>query len=321
MMKVIVTGANGFVGRALCHSLIGINYSVVGAVRAADRVGAHEHYGHMVVGDIGGATSWRRCLQDSDVVVHLAARTQNASHPQALAALRRVNVEGTERLAYQAAAVGVRRLVFVSSIKVHGEETCGRSFTVDDALSPVDAYARSKLEAEQVLRRVAAETDMEIVLVRPPLVYGPGVKGHFLRLMRWIDSGLPLPLASVANQRSLIALDNLVDFLILCIHHPAAAGQAFLISDGQDLSTPELTRRIASGLHRPARLWPMPPRLLRAMARAGGKLAWCDRLCGSMQVDMSRTRAVLDWRPPVGVGEAISNTANWYRGQRAVADR
>jgi nucleoside-diphosphate-sugar epimerase len=320
MTKVVVTGANGFVGRALCKSLVGAGYSTIGTVRTHGRVDASTRCAYAITGDIDRTTNWFSCLNAADAVVHLAAQMQDihASDSEPLAELRRVNVEGTENLAWQAAASGVKRFVYVSSVKVHGEQMSGRPVTVDDAPSPTDPYAISKLEAERVLRHVAAETGLQVTLVRPPLIYGPGVQGNFLRLIQWIDKGLPLPLANVDNRRSLIALDNLVDFLVLCIHHPAAVGQTFLISDGEDLSTPELMRRIADAMGRPLRLWPMPPTLLRLIAGAIGKRHWFDKLCGSLQIDASRAREVLGWRPPAPMDQALSLTVAWHRGEKGI---
>jgi nucleoside-diphosphate-sugar epimerase len=316
--KVVVTGANGFIGLALCRALATAGRAVTGAVRAANRQRSDARHEHAVVGDIDNATNWLRYLQGADAVVHLAARTQNMGLNGAafLRAMRRVNVEGSENLARQAAASGVKRLVYVSSIKVNGDRTGARPFMIDDQPSPQDAYAISKFEAEQALWRVASETSLEIVLVRPPLVYGPRVKGNFLRLMQWTDKCLPLPLADLKNRRSMIALDNLTDFLMLCTHHPAAAGQIFLINDGLDLSTPELMRRIARALGRSARLWPMPVTLLRLAAHATCMQAEFDRLGVSLQVDASYARKRLAWRPRISVDEALSHTAKWYHAQK-----
>lgn len=316
--KVLITGANGFVGFALCQSLVDAGCTVTGAVRAADRQRDDRGHAHVIIGDIDGATDWLRCLQGAEAVVHLAARMQNPHLTGAalLRAMRQVNVAGTDNLARQAAASGVRRFVYVSSIKVNGERTGARPFRVGDHPSPQDAYAISKYEAEKVLRRVAAETGLEIVLVRPPLVYGPNVKGNFLTLMQWMDKGLPLPLAAIENRRSLIALENLIEFLMLCLHHPRAAGQTFLISDGEDLSTPELLRRIACALGRPVHLWPMPLVLLRFAALATGKRNEFNRLGGSLQVDASYARERLAWHPRASLDEALSRTVEWYRAQK-----
>ncbi len=228
-----------------------------------------------------------------------------------LAAFRQTNTAGTLHLARQAAAAGVRRFVFVSSVKVNGEGTAeGSPFTAADAPAPQDPYGISKMEAEQGLRQIAVDTGMEVVIVRPPLVYGPGVKANFATLMRWLQRGIPLPLGAVTdNRRSLVALDNLVDLLITCIHHPAAANQTFLVSDGEDLSTTALLRRMGQALGKPALLLPVPPALLALGAKVLGKGDVAQRLLGSLQVDITHTRETLGWTPPIGVDEGLRRAA------------
>jgi len=231
---------------------------------------------------------------------------------------RRVNVEGTLQLARQAAVAGVRRFVFISSIKVNGEDTTqGIPFSPDGAREPKDAYGTSKCEAEQGLQALAAETDMEVVIIRPVLVYGPGVKANFLSMMRWLSRGIPLPFGAIHNKRSLVALDNLVDLIVTCIDHPAAANQVFLVSDGEDLSTTDLLRRMASALGKPARLLPVPAWLLEFGARLLGKQDLAQRLCGSLQVDISKTRELLGWTPPVSVDEGLRKTAQYFLEHRS----
>ena len=223
-----------------------------------------------------------------------------------LAAYRVVNTEGTINLARQAAAAGVRRFVFISSVKVNGEETSpGQPFTEEDEPAPLDPYGISKLEAEQGLRDLATATGMEVVIIRPPLVYGPGVKANFLTMMRWLNKGVPLPFGALDNRRSLVALDNLVDFIITCIDHPAAAKQTFLVADGEDLSTTELLRRVGRAMGKPVRLIPVPMGLLQAGARLLGKQEMARRLCGSLQVDITKARTLLGWKPPVAVDEGL----------------
>jgi nucleoside-diphosphate-sugar epimerase len=314
MTGVVVTGANGFIGAALCRSLVDAGHAVTGTVRTLVHADISPPCRQIAVGDIDGATNWFTALKAADAVVHLAAQVPEArvSSKDARERLRRVNVQGAENLARHAATASVRRMIYVSSVKVHGEHSGDRPFTADDPSSPEDAYARSKAEAEQALLRVTVDSELELVIVRSPLVYGPGVKGNFLRLMRLVDKGWPLPLKNIDNRRSLIALDNLIDLLGLCIQHPAAAGHTFLASDGEDLSTPQLMRRIARAMRRPLRLWPMPPALLRATAATIGKREWYDRLCGSLQVDDSQLRQTLGWRPPVPMEEALSRTVEWY---------
>jgi len=224
-----------------------------------------------------------------------------------------VNVKATERLARMAAASGVKRFIFMSSIKVNGERTFDRSFTDADSPRPEDAYGISKWEAEQALARIAKETGLELVVLRAPLVYGPGVKGNFLRLMRLIARGAPLPFASVANRRSLVYVGNLVDAISACIEVPAAAGNTYLVSDGEDVSTPELIRALAAALGVPLRLFPLPPAVLKISGALVGKRGAIDRLTQSLQVDSSRIRAGLGWRPRFTLTEGIEQTARWYR--------
>ena len=300
---VAVTGANGFVGGALCRSLTERQV----AVRALTR---SENSGDAVraVGDLGPDTDWGRNLLGVDCVVHCAARVHmlNDAAADPLQAFRRVNVEGSRSLAIAAAAAGVRRLVFLSSLKVHGEQTePGRPFTPDLPARPEDAYGLSKWEAEQVLREVSARTGLELVVVRPPLVYGPGVKANFLRLMQLVARGWPLPFGAVDNRRSLIALGNLTDLLQVCTVHPGAAGQVFLASDDHDLSTPDLIRRIARSLNRPARLWPVPVPWLRTAGRLAGRSPQIERLIGSLQVNIGHTKQVLGWTPRLTVDQAM----------------
>lgn len=307
--KIAVTGANGFVGQALLTALTGQGRAVRPVVRTSATGGA------VAVGDIGPATDWSAALDGVDIVVHTAARVHvmNEGATDPLTAFREVNVDGTLNLAQQAAEAGVRRLVFISSIKVNGEQTVpGTPFLVSDPPAPEDAYGLSKWEAEQALWQMVARTGLELVVVRPPLVYGPGVKGNFLAMLRWLDKGVPLPLGLIHNQRSLVALDNLVDLLMTCIDHPAAANQTFLVADGDDLSTTELLRRTAMALGRPARLLPVPQILLQAALKSIGKGTLAQRLCGSLQVDLSKAHELLGWTPSVTVDEALRKTAQAY---------
>jgi len=303
---IAVTGASGFVGRALCDSLSASGHSVRPLVRS--RGHARTPVDAMAVGDIGAGTDWSTALQGVHCVVHCAARVhvmhETATNP--LAQFRAVNTEGTRSLALQAVALGVRRLVFVSSIKVLGESTSSRlPFTGLDEPQPQDPYSQSKWEAEQALHQISQTRGLELVVVRPPLVYGPGVGGNFRLLARLAASGLPLPLGAVDNRRSLIALDNLVQLLTLCTWHPAAPGHTFLASDGNDPSTPQLVRALAAAQGRSARLLPVTVSWLRAAGRLTGRLDQVERLVGSLQVDDQLTRKVLDWVPSIDFEEGI----------------
>lgn len=299
----MATGATGFVGSGLVERLTGRGFQVVAPVRTqgASDIGP-------VVGDIDDHTDWRVALQSVNTVVHSAARAHivkdGATNP--LAEFRKVNTEGALNLARQAAAAGVKRFVYLSSIKVNGERTFkGAPFSEEDTPAPEDPYGISKLEAEQGLQQIARETDMEVVIIRPPLVYGPGVKGNFASMIKLVERGLPLPLGAVHNRRSLVSLDNLVDLIITCIDHPAAGNQVFLAGDGEDLSTSELLRRVGVAMGKPARLLPVPAAVLQFGATILGKKAMAQRLLGSLQVDISKTREVLAWQPPVSVDEGL----------------
>ena len=286
-LSMLITGGTGFVGKALVKRLSAL------PVRLATRA---------------DSAGWEKVLVGINTVVHLAARVHVMQDTEAdpLTSFRAVNVDGTLNLACQAAAAGVNRFVFISSVKVNGEFTpFGSAFTEADAPNPQDAYGQSEHEAEQGLRQLSVDTGMEVVIIRPPLVYGPGVKANFAALMRVVQRGWPLPLGAVHNQRSLVALDNLVDFIITCITHPQAANQAFLVSDGQDLSTTELVRGMAQAAGVPARLLPVPVWALQAGASLLGMGDAVQRLCGNLQVDTSKARSLLGWVPPVSVEEGL----------------
>jgi UDP-glucose 4-epimerase len=309
-MKVLITGASGFVGQLLARTMQAQCHDVVRAVRQAQP-------DSVLIANVDGNTSWLEALQGCDSVAHLAARVHVMDDKSAdpLTEFRRVNVEGTARLARQAAAAGVRRFVFLSSVKVNGEATReGHPFAANDMPAPEDPYGVSKHEAEVVLRQIADETGMEVVIIRPPLVYGPGVKANFASMMRWLSRGVPLPLAAVThNRRSLVALDNLVDLIVTCLAHPAAANQTFLVSDGEDLSTAELLRRMGLALGHPARLFAVPVPLLKVGADLLHKPGIYQRLCGSLQLDISKTRELLGWTPPLSVDEGLRQAAKGFR--------
>ncbi len=321
-MNITLTGTTGFVGSALLPALS--QHHQTRAITRAE------------FGDLLPTTDYTAALTHADVVIHLAARVHimhdTAADP--LEEFRRTNTAGTLNLARQAATAGVRRFIYLSSIKVNGEHTQpGQPFTAPMASTPMasttlsqrtralsvvegqtsqDPYAQSKQEAEQALRQLALETGMEVVIIRPPLVYGPGVKANFLSMMRWLHKGIPLPLGSIHNHRSLVALPNLIDLITTCIDHPAAANQTFLVSDGEDLSTTDLLRRLGDALGKPARLLPIPQAWLETTLTLLGKRAIAQRLCGSLQIDLSHTRNTLGWSPPVSVDAALRQTAEAY---------
>ena len=294
-------------GKALIPVLVSRAHEPSAVVRRAQDM-SHAECNSFTVGNIDGATDWSLGLEGVDMVIHLVARVHvmHDTETDPVTAFCVVNLQGTLNLARQAAASGVKRFVFISSVKVNGESTePGHAFTEDDAPNPQDAYGQSKHEAEQGLRQLSADTGMEVVIIRPPLVYGPGVKANFAALMRAVQRGWPLPLGAVYNQRSLVALDNLVDLIVTCITHPQAANQTFLVSDGEDLSTPDLIRRMARAMNRPARLLPVPVWALKAGALLLGKGDAVQRLCGNLQVDISKSRTLLGWNPPVSVDEGL----------------
>lgn len=310
-MNVLVTGANGFVGSFLCDLLMRAGHFVVAAQRdVPDVVGADRHM--VRIGNIGGDIDWVSALNGVDAVIHLAARVhvmQDAAE-NPLAIYRQVNVHGTEKLAHAAATSGVKRFVFLSSIKVNGEATEDSPFSEKDIENPRDPYAISKWEAEQALWKIAAETGMEGVILRPPLIYGPGVKANFLRLLSWVDQGIPLPLASINNRRSMIYIGNLANALFACIEHPAAAGKTYLVSDSEVVSTPGLIRAIAEAKGKSARLWPCPPSVLRAVFGIAGKSVEIHRLLDSLEIDHSKIRLELGWQPPYTLQQGLLRTVN-----------
>ncbi len=316
--RVLVTGANGFVGRRLCQVLADKGYVTRRAVRQLREGQPISTDGLRpecaVIGEINEKTDWRRAVEGVDSVIHLAGRAHIMREQLAdpLSAYRQVNVGGTSRLASAAATSGVKRLVFVSSIKVNGESTREAPFTVYDVPAPEDAYGVSKWEAEQELLRIASQTQLQVVIVRPPLVYGPGVKGNLLTLMRWIERGWPLPVGGCRNARSLVGLENLVDLLTLCLSDPRAVGQVFLAGDGEDMSTPELASRLAMAMKRKSAMVSVPPAWLRLLARMVGKQGMYDRLCGSLRVDIGHARRRLGWVPPSSVDEELLRMASWF---------
>ncbi|MCL6419730.1 UDP-glucose 4-epimerase family protein [Aestuariirhabdus haliotis] len=318
MGKILLTGATGFVGsRILQYLLSSQRYGVIAALRN-DHTGLPTGVLKTAVGNIDSSTDWDQSLLGCEVVIHSAARVHvmNDNTDDPLLEFRRVNVEGTLNFARQAAKKGIRRFIFISSIKVNGEETTpGSPYCADDIPDPRDPYGISKMEAEQGLRNIADSSNMEVVIIRPVLVYGPEVKANFHTMMKWLYKGVPLPLGSINNSRSLVALDNLVDLIVHCIDCPTAANQTFLVSDGEDLSTTELLRKMSRALGKPDRLIPMPSILLKFVAALFGKRSMSQRLCGSLQVDITKTQELLKWTPPVSVETALQNTADHFLEQ------
>jgi nucleoside-diphosphate-sugar epimerase len=319
MMRILLTGASGFVGSAVQARLLdtpGV------ALRSAYRqVPAQPPVNVQVcqVATLAPDTDWQAVLTEIQVVIHCAARVHVMDETDAdpLAAFRRANVQGTLQLARQAAAAGVRRFIYLSSIKVNGEGTQpGQAYAADDQPAPLDPYGISKQEAEQGLLALAEQTGMEVVIIRPVLVYGPGVRANFLSMMNWLSKGVPLPLGSITNKRSLVGLDNLVDLIVTCIDHPGAVNQVFLVSDDDDLSTSELLQRMGRALNRPARLLPMPMWLLGVAATLLGRKSIHQRLCGSLQVDIEKTKTLLDWTPVTDVDTQLRKTAEYFLEQR-----
>lgn len=315
MSSVLVTGGTGFLGQALLHKLlISGRLPLIAAVRR-NKTDFPAEVKVEWVGELGSTTDWTACLQEVGVVIHCAARAHVMEEETAnpLLEYRRVNVQGTMALAGQAAKAGVRRFVYISSIKVNGEHAASNiPFRAEDIPAPEDAYGSSKLEAEQGLLALARNTGMEVVIIRPPLVYGPGVKGNFASMVRWVRKGMPLPLGAVHNKRSLVALENLVDFIALCAdpeRSPRAANEVFLISDGQDVSTTELLRKVANAYNVAPRLLPIPVLWIQTTARLLGKRAVADRLLGSLVVDSSKARDLLGWKPVVSMDEQLEKMA------------
>lgn len=315
-MNVLVTGASGFIGRALIARLL---TEPMGNIRAAVRTPNCEFPSKIVVhpvGDLSRSTDWRLALSGIDVVIHTAARVHilRGKQRRIASAFLSVNVDGTLNLARQAAQSGVRRLIYISSVKVNGEgRGLDQPYTAEDAPNPCDPYAASKMAAEEGLRQIASATGLEVVILRPPLVYGPGVKANFFNLMKLVDRKVPLPLASINNRRSLIYSGNLVDAILKGSEHPLAAGKTFLLSDGEDLSTPDLIRHLALAMDRPVRLFSVPPFLLGAVGKLPSPFRSISKLTDNLTLDNSGITAALGWMPPYGIEEGIGRTVAWYK--------
>lgn len=314
---LLLTGASGFVGGAILQDMVRRDlFNIRVATRDLHTV-ANAPFETVVFNGLDAGQCWAQALEGVDLVIHSAARVHimNEQAVDSMAEYRKVNVDGTLNLATQAAERGVKRFVFISSIKVNGEGTpVGVPYTAESVEAPVDNYGISKLEAEVGLLKLAAETSMQVVIIRPVLVYGPGVKANFLSMMRVLDKCIPLPFGNINNKRSLVALDNLVDFVFHCTSHPAASNQVFLVSDGEDLSTSELLRKLARSLGKKSILLPVPAGLIRLIASIFGKRKFADRLCGSLQVDITKNRNLLGWVPPVRVDDALIKTAKHFQG-------
>jgi nucleoside-diphosphate-sugar epimerase len=319
-VKILITGVNGFVGLPLSQHLNTAGHQVVGAVRSHHSLSVvNPHIQLKSIGDIDDITDWRDCLGSVECVVHLANRAhvmdEQSTNPLAL--YRKVNTEGTLNLARQAAAAGIKRFIFISSIKVNGESTLpGQALTPQDQHLPVDSYGLSKYEAELGLRLIAEQTGLEVVVIRPPLIYGPGVKANFLKMMRWVEKGIPLPLGAIQNQRSMLGLDNLINFIELCLTHPDATGQTFLVSDDRDVSTTELLKEITVAMHRPSRLLSIPQCLIEKFLILLGQRHIAERLCGSLQLDISLTKKCLAWKPPYTFKDQLNKTVLDYLSRR-----
>lgn len=301
--RILLTGASGFVGRAVATAAQARGHAVRTAGRSTPAPGSDG----VMIGDLGAAVDWSQALAGREVVIHLAARVhvmrETASDP--IAAFRAVNRDATIALANAALHAGVRRFVYISTIKGLGEGDESRPYRSSDAASPTDPYGRSKWEAEQALGELGAKSGLEVVIIRPPLVHGPGAGGNLRRLLRILSKGIPLPFASIKNRRAMVGVENLADLIVRVSTHPAATGRIFLVSDAETLSTPELIETLAEGTQRPSRLFPFPPSLLDGIARGLGFGAEAQRLFGSLEVDMTDTMEVLQWAPPVGAREGL----------------
>lgn len=309
-MKILITGATGFVGLPLTKHLQQQGYPVVVAVRQISHV-IPLAIQQFPIGELLPGTDWEPALNDVDTIIHLAARVHvmkdKATNP--LEEFRKVNTYSTINLAQQAASAGVKRFIFISSIKVNGEISQeGQPFTSDDTFIPNDPYGLSKYEAEQGLFKIAEQTSMQVVVIRPSLIYGPGVKANFKSMLQWLSKPIPLPLGAIHNKRSFVALDNLLSLITTCIDHPAAANQIFMVSDGEDISTSELLRYLSNALGQSPKLIPVPQKFLEKVLKVLGKDSIVQRLCGNLQVDIQKNKDILNWEPPISLREGLRRT-------------
>jgi nucleoside-diphosphate-sugar epimerase len=321
-VKILITGASGFVGAHLTRYLGSIDHELMAMTRSKGAISSifSGKIECKQVGDISALSNWDPYLKDIEAVIHLAnrAHVMHESDTNPLAIYRSINTDGTLQLARQAAAAGVKRFIFISSVKVNGESTLpGQRFSPASENIPADPYGLSKYEAEQGLKELTLKTGMEVVIIRPPLIYGPGVKANFLKMMQWVEKGIPLPLGSITNQRSLLGIDNLLDFISVCLIHPKAAGQTFLISDDHDVSTTELLKEIASAMHLPSRLLPIPQFVLEKGLILLGQGHIAERLCASLQLDITLAKTLLSWKPTYSFRDQMSKTVAAYLSERS----
>ena len=319
MTKILITGATGFVGRALFENLKSKKKYFAHLTTRTNQEELFEGGKAFNIGEIDPNTNWKDALDGVSCIVHCAARAHMMEKKQtdSLNAYRRINVDGTKNLAKQAAGRGVKRFIFLSSVKVNGEETItSKSFKYDDIPQPEDAYGISKWEAEQALLEIFKQTGLEVVIIRPPLVYGEGVKGNFLRLLDIVYKQIPIPFAKINNLRSFVGLDNLIDLIICCIEHPKAGGKTFLVSDGEDLSTTDLIRKLSKFMNKSPRLLQVPQLIIQLIGRLVGKSLEVKRLLGSLRVDNSYTREILGWSPVLSLDESLAKTVRWYLKNR-----
>ena len=319
MTRILITGATGFVGRALFKNLKSKKKYLVHLSTRTNQEKLFERENTFNIGEIDSNTNWKDALDKVDFIIHCAARAHKTEKKEtdSLNAYRRINVDGTRNLANQAVAIGIKRFIFLSSIKVNGEETiASKSFKYNDISQPEDAYGISKWEAEQALLEISKQNGLEVVIIRPPLVYGEGVKGNFLRLLDLVYKQIPLPFAKINNLRSFVALDSLIDLIICCIDHPKAGGKTFLVSDGEDLSTLDLIRKLSKFMNKSPRLFRVPQLIIKLIGRLVGKSLEVKRLLGSLRVDNSYTREILGWSPALSLDESLEKTVRWYLKNR-----